>query len=230
MQLIEGIKNELSHQGYSFIPCWEPESDTEVMVQSIGDILKISEIRGYENVPDVQTLKPREVNRSLKYRYSSYYGMGDFPLHTDLAHWLKPPRYLVLRCIIGSESVVTNILSSSILFEKLGANTINKAIVKLRRNTIQSANCLLPVLFSEGDVQAIRWDSLFLVPMNRRSQKTYDYLNSGLSERDIIEKKLVNPGDTLIIDNWTVLHGRSMVNELDRNRLVERVYLTQIGK
>jgi len=230
MQLIECIKNELSQQGYSFIPCWESESDTETVVQSIGDILRISEMRGYESVPDIQRLKPRGASRSLKYRYSSHYGMGNFPLHTDLAHWLKPPRYLVLRCIVGSASVVTNIFPSSILVENLGANTINRAVVKLRRNTIQSANCLLPVLFSDGDVQAIRWDSLFLVPMNGKSQEIYDYLNSGSPESEVIGKKLVNSGDTLIIDNWTVLHGRSMVDELDRNRLIERVYLTHIGK
>src|ERR1700756_5529428 len=42
--------------------------------------------------------------------YGGNYGLGDLPLHTDLAHWHRPPRYVLLRAIRGSTLVSTRVL------------------------------------------------------------------------------------------------------------------------
>lgn len=31
--------------------------------------------------------------------YSGLFGLEEFPLHTDLAHWHSPPRYILLRVL-----------------------------------------------------------------------------------------------------------------------------------
>jgi alpha-ketoglutarate-dependent taurine dioxygenase len=41
---------------------------------------------------------------------------------------------------------------------------------------------------------------------------------------------LSQPGDTLIIDNWRMLHGRSAVQQSEKDRLLERAYLSDIGE
>jgi Taurine catabolism dioxygenase TauD, TfdA family. len=35
-------------------------------------------------------------------QYSGNYGLAEFPLHSDLAHWAVPPRYFMLRCVAGA--------------------------------------------------------------------------------------------------------------------------------
>lgn len=47
-------------------------------------------------------------------------------------------------------------------------------------------------------------------------------------ESDVDSQLLKNPGDTLIIDNWTTLHGRSEVEKSSNDRVIERVYLREI--
>ncbi|MCC6263340.1 MAG: TauD/TfdA family dioxygenase [Bryobacterales bacterium] len=39
---------------------------------------------------------------------------------------------------------------------------------------------------------------------------------------------LFRPGDTILIDNWQVLHGRSAIPVSCTGRRVERVYLSEV--
>jgi alpha-ketoglutarate-dependent taurine dioxygenase len=228
--MFEDLRTILETQGYVFIPCWNPESQTEIIAKDIGKLFKISEINGYEHISNVQSLKPREKRDDIKNQYSGYFGLDNFPLHTDLAHWFRPPRYILLRCIFGSSSVATKLLSSANIRQKLGGFTIEKAIVKPRKNKLNIPKCLLPLSFKENNIQAFRWDSIFLVPINQASKEIYDFLTSKKIVNNVDCQLLKNPGDTLIIDNWIMLHGRSEVEKSSKDRLIERVYLTELKR
>jgi len=39
---------------------------------------------------------------------------------------------------------------------------------------------------------------------------------------------LHEPGDTILIDNWQMLHGRSQVSAESTIRHIERVYLSEV--
>ncbi|WP_189666890.1 TauD/TfdA family dioxygenase [Pseudomonas amygdali] len=39
---------------------------------------------------------------------------------------------------------------------------------------------------------------------------------------------LCNPGDTLIVDNWRMLHGRSAVPTSAMRRQLERIYISEL--
>jgi alpha-ketoglutarate-dependent taurine dioxygenase len=39
---------------------------------------------------------------------------------------------------------------------------------------------------------------------------------------------LLQPGDTLLIDNWRMLHGRSEVSTQSTSRIIDRVYLAEV--
>jgi len=220
----EGIAKQLYEKGYAFIPSLTPSIGTKSVANRIGLILEISKLKGHELIPNIQTLKPREINCQIKNQYSGNYGFGIFPLHTDLAHWSLPPRYLLLRCIKGTKSVSTYIMSS----KSLDKNLLKKAIVKPRRNTGHFNNCMLPVSFNIGTVQGVRWDSLFLEPLNSAAERLFEILRPSNMSNLACEIVLTNPGDTIIIDNWKMIHGRGVVNKNESSRVIERVYLTDI--
>ncbi len=87
----------------------------------------------------------------------------------------------------------------------------------------------MPVIFEVDDVCGFRWDPLFLVPMNRSAkQLESNMLTRVWDNRHLTTVTLQDAGDTLVLDNWRFLHGRSPVTEQDVGRRVERVYLTEI--
>lgn len=77
----------------------------------------------------------------------------------------------------------------------------------------------------------MRWDSLFLEPINSAAKKAYELFHAhSWGKQDIISTRLTKPGDTLIIDNWRMLHGRSSVPKISMDRNIQRIYLNNIGK
>ena len=81
--------------------------------------------------PILEAAETTEVGRN---QYSGHFGLGSFPLHTDLTHWRLPPRYLLLRCLTGSENVFTSLLASSYVAGAVGMHTLQRAILRTRRH------------------------------------------------------------------------------------------------
>ena len=221
------IVSLLHRVGYVLLPAWRPSDTTAAVANSIGTIVNIDSLLPGTDIPTVQTLMPRcETTASLN-EYSGTFGLNEFPFHSDLAHWVRPPRYLMLRCLNGSPTVATKVLNSSILTSVLGTKTLRKALARPRRVNPTTALCLLPLAFSVGGVDGLRWDPLFLVPMNSVARRVAELMHTQVWQFSE-HLTLVKRGDTLIIDNWRVLHGRSEVARLDIDRRVERVYLSEL--
>ena len=219
--------DRLNQNGYIFFPELRCEESTISIAQSIGSVIDIGSLLPGSKIPSVQVLKPRIQAASLCNRYSGIFGRDEFPLHTDLAHWSLPPRYFVLRCLIGSPTVTTKILNISRIFSQLSKMEIDQALVRPRRIGLDKSLCLLPLVFKLDENWGFRWDSQFLIPMNKAANRVAETIctqESHLSESLTLEKN----GDTLIVDNWRVLHGRSKVSISDNNRHLERVYLSEI--
>lgn len=98
---------------------------------------------------------------------------------------------------------------------------------KARDKLLPNSSLPLKLIF---DDQFIRWDSIFLRPANKHAEDFYTWMAQ--KKWSGIEKNytLLNKGDSLIIDNWKVLHSRSSVSEEDKSRIIERVYLSEIFK
>ena len=65
--------------------------------------------------------------------------------------------------------------------------------------------------------------------MNKAAIKVADVLSGVLWVKSKMKSlTLVKNGDTVIIDNWRCLHGRSKVPESEMDRKLERVYLSEI--
>ena len=223
------ITRQLDQNGYILLPEWRREENTISIARMIGTVVRLRSVFPQSNLPTVQILEPKSKIDSLSSRYSGTYGLAEFPFHTDLAHWFRPPRYFLLRCCKGSKAVATRLLTLSAIGSMLGIYTLQRALVRPRRSGSNGSLCLLPLLFFDNNTYGIRWDSLFLVPMNKLADQVADIISTITNDATkFASLTLVNCGDTLIIDNWRCLHSRGKVSMIDLNRRIERVYLSDI--
>jgi L-asparagine oxygenase len=223
------LSEALRTRGYAFIDEWRPASNTLEVAGSLGNVVDIASIMPSGRVSKVQTLVPRKPSEAPPNRYSGAFGFGPFPLHTDLAHWALPPRYFMLRCIQGSPSVLTTLLPRLAFEAIVGRTNLRRAIVRPRRAEPGRALCAIPLLFGNGNVTGVRWDPMFIVPMNEAAQRVAAAMQrESVDGTKTVQVALSRPGDTLVVDNWSCLHGRGSVPEVDRDRKLERLYFSTV--
>lgn len=220
----------LLRTGQAFLPSWQPDRATSEIARLIGQIVDIPSLLPGAAIPTIQTLVPRQEQDSPPNQYSAAFGLAAFPLHTDLAHWSRPPRYLLLRCVRSGTGVATRVLAASSLASVLPLAVLRRALVRPRR-TGRGPSVLLPVVFERSeDSFALRWDSLFLVPMNDASRRVAETIASDACDAQITDYYLTNPGDTLILDNWRCLHGRGAIALGGSTRRLERAYISRLDR
>ncbi|HEN8727094.1 TPA: TauD/TfdA family dioxygenase [Pseudomonas putida] len=220
------VSSALTRHGYLFLKAWQPEVSILELACSIGAVVDVEQIAGLYRIDNVQALKPRESDASSPHSYSAVYGLNDFPLHTDYAHWGTPPRFLMLRCRTGDPSVSTYLLPSSCIADQ-ASHVIDRAIMAPRRKHPAQAICPLAARYRKAGQLGFRWDSLFLRPLNQAAEKLAEVVQAR-SQTDRFAIALSAPGDTLIIDNWQMLHGRSEVPRRALDRHIERIYLSSL--
>jgi L-asparagine oxygenase len=214
---------QISSDGYSYLPSYRPELSSYDAFLSLG---AIDELQGFSNV---QILRPKQKYAAEPNTYSGNFGVDAFPMHTDLAHWMLPPRYVALRAVFGSADVVTRLFDGKRLIEALGSERLARALVQPRR-PVNGNKQLLRLLQSqrEDGSSIVRWDSIYLQPATSNSETIYADIRAYLEKIAPIEITLLNPGDTLVIDNWRMLHGRSDCPDSAERRIIERAYLRKL--
>jgi len=211
---------QIAARGYAFFPRLRPELPSATVFAMLGSIDAV------EGFGEIQILAPHQAAESTPNTYSGNFGTGEFPLHTDLAHWAIPPRYVVLRCISGSKSVSTRILDGSTLVKQLGKVRLRRTLVQPRR-PLRNGRQLLRLLerVDSADLERLRWDSIFLIPSNAFAASVVAEVRDVLACAEPLEISLEERGDTLVLDNWRLLHGRSPITEGGLTRLLNRGYL-----
>jgi len=219
---------QLQDDGSVFLPRWHNARTTYEIGCLVGHVIDIDTLLPEGGIPTVQTLQPRTTSEASNNRYSGVFGLDEFPLHTDLAHWAKPPRYLMLRCKRGAANVATTLLPASAVERTVGQTDLRRALVKPRRPSRSGRTSLLTLSFFANDIFGLRWDSLFLTPVNPTADRVIrEVAGSGKQWPEIRSIFLRSPGDTVLIDNWRMLHGRGRVTP-GSTRIIERLYLSEI--
>jgi L-asparagine oxygenase len=215
--------DDLACSGFSVIRGFAPHSTSIDAARRLGDVDSV------EGLEPVQTLIPRTLHEAAPNTYSGNFGRSNFPLHTDLAHWARPPRYVTLRCIHGAPRVATLVLDGRALVASVGADALRMALVQPRR-PMRNGKQLLRLLerFGDSSRDLIRWDGLYLRPASKLAAGVYRRVRDFLTRVQPMEVTLLEPGDTLIIDNWRCLHGRSSATEDAGMRRIDRVYLKEL--
>ena len=216
------IARDLATSGYSVLPNFLPGRTTIEAAAALGNPIDIS--RFLPNSTRVQDLRPRDESDGSKNTYSGNFGRRAFPLHTDLAHWAVPPRYFLLRCVSGANTVATLVLSWNALAKSISRSTLSRAIFRIRKP--RSGFSTLRRAFSHhGEGELFRWDSLFLIPHTSSASQLCTLMQSSIWEEIARKVILQKPNDSILVDNWTTLHGRGPVTEDQINRHLQRVYI-----
>jgi alpha-ketoglutarate-dependent taurine dioxygenase len=83
--------------------------------------------------------------------------------------------------------------------------------------------------FSRMDTEAVRWDPRFLRPLNHEAVEAFSKAAGSIElQESMVRIQLSSPGDTLLIDNWRCLHGRSEIGVEALSRHLERVLLDEV--
>lgn len=217
----EPIGDRVRKNGFAFLPRHFPEKSTHDAAKEIGAVVQVL------GLGEVQTLVPRTTEEATPNVYSGNYGMQAFPLHTDLAHWHIPPRYLALRCVVGTNAVSTVLLSGALVVADVGERVLRRALVMPRR-PLGFQRSLLRLYEERLGAWCLRWDDLFLVPASSAGARACAAVRSTLAASAREEVVLREPGDTLVLDNWRMLHGRSRVAPEFKKRRIERAYLGEV--
>ena len=216
------ISDELRSFGYVFLPSHLPSSSTEDVVRTIGTLLRV------EKGSAIHQLRPESTANSTPNTYSGIYGNEQFPLHTDLAHWRFPPRFLMLRCIKGFEAVPTVFIDGAETIETIDQTVFSRALVRPRR----PIDGILPLLRlydrQKGDRGLLRWDEVFIRPASRAGETGIATFSECLKRSKPATVSLARQGDILILDNWRMLHGRSPIPHDCQARVIERAYLEDV--
>jgi len=215
------IKEQIQKDGYVFLREYRTDSDDTEVASTIG---KPSYSRGESAV---HFLSPRTKDKATPNTYSGIYGYKKFPFHTDLAHWKNPPRYLLLRCVVGFREVSTLIADGSEIIRSAGALSLSRALVQPRR-PIDGKLPLLRLLEDIEGKMLLRWDKVFLRPASNAGSNGMLLFQSAIEKCSPSAFFLTDKGDTLILDNWRMLHARSNVNENHAGRKIMRAYFEEL--
>jgi len=211
------LRNKIAKQGYILIPEHRPSADVVDVANDFGTPLTPWE-GGL-----VQTIIPRK--DAAPNTYSGNFGLGRFPFHTDLAHWHRPPRHLLLRCLVGYQDVSTLLIDGQALVDAVGRNLLTRAIFKPRRPRGGAIALLRLLEPAADDADLLRWDEVFLRPASKVGDAANTQIRDWLTKSTPLSITLFRPGDTLIIDNWRMLHARSPIPLGREDRSIQRVYL-----
>ncbi|MBY5340423.1 hypothetical protein E0H35_30490 [Rhizobium leguminosarum bv. viciae] len=213
------IRDEICKSGYIFFASHRPNDSIVEIAKHFGKPLDPWE-DGF-----VQTLVPR--TEAAPNSYSGIYGLRHFPFHSDLAHWPTPPRYILLRCVTGYADIPTLLIDGHDLIHAVTLDILARAIFKPRRPRDGKVSLLRLCELIEDTVR-IRWDEVFLKPASRIGEVADLRVREWLSTCKPTALSLAEPHDTLLIDNWRMLHARSSILPGRENRAIERVYLEEL--
>jgi L-asparagine oxygenase len=221
------VLTALKRDGFSLRRDLTPSVPTIEVAQALGTVVSVSGVLPSSGIPTVQCLRPRNTDEARQNHYSGHYGLGAFPLHTDLAHWGLPPRYLLLRCIVGSSDVFTHILPWAPVVDVVWSAALRRAVLTARRRGVGCSG-LVRAMSQHGQAEVLRWDPIFLRPLNRHARALATVMLDRTWDSAVIKVLLRQPGDTVLIDNWRMLHGRGQVLAQSTTRRIDRVYLSGV--
>jgi L-asparagine oxygenase len=222
------LVTDLNENGFVLWRELAPASSTIDVSATLGKLVDIEDLLPGSGIPTVQLLRPRESSNVGQNQYSRNYGLGDFPLHSDLAHWSLPPRYFLLRCIEGTSGVFTRVLPWTAILPSVGLLALERAVFAGRKRRF-GCSSLVRAMSRHETGNVFRWDQVFLKPLNTPAQELAMLMRDSKWAESAREIPLCHPGDTVLIDNWRTLHGRSPVPAGSTGRLLERVYLSQLS-
>ena len=169
----------------------------------------------------IDRLIPRAAIEAPLHSLSGRFGKCSFPLHTDLAHWPVPPSFLMLAAERASQSsAVTTFARIPVLsdreFEQVSAGIF----------TISNSSKSFLGSICERGRSFFRFDPVCMKPIDDVSVEALRVFSASVNGRSLQGTVQWATGDIVVVNNWTVLHGRSSVGASD-DRALLRLYFQE---
>jgi L-asparagine oxygenase len=175
----------------------------------------------------VQALPARREGASPRNSMSGLFGLDEFPLHTDGAHWHCPPRFVLLRSANGRSSTPTIVVDSQSFLTSELRQEWGRATWKV---TGIARPFACSMMFQVGPLPAIRWDPCCLSPYGRKAQHLAAVIEHTLADarrNNGVSVGWTNSKEVLVIDNWRLLHSRPALASRGERRELRRVLVME---
>jgi L-asparagine oxygenase len=178
-------------------------------------------ISGSRHSELIRDIRPQHTSEAPRNTLSSRYGLDSFPFHTDGAHWIRPPRYLVLYCLDpGRAHRQTMILSPLELLSKEEKLALRR---ELWRVTGIARSFWVRVLDGVCGDEFLRFDEACMRPERPLCvSATIMQRRIGVAAPRAIHWE---QSKFLVIDNWRTLHARGTAMQTDHDRHHLRILL-----
>ena len=188
-----------------------------------GQLLEIGRCLGRpvalrNSIGIVQELIPSQTARFTN-SLSATYKDGEFPMHTDTAHWLTPCRYVVMGCSKEGERRRDTLLLDMAAIPMLEEDRLLLMSEPFR--IINGRRSFYGTVLAP-DRPFIRYDPGCMFPTRDRGKAAMS-LFATLRLSGPKESIRWREGKILVIDNWRVLHGRSSAQGYGSERIISRV-------
>jgi hypothetical protein len=128
---------------------------------------------------------------------------------------------------VGYANVPTSLLDAHAMAEVVSIDILSRAIFKPRRP--RGGKIALFRLYEATEVGiCFRWDEIFLKAASEIGHTALQRMREAIPVLQPLEIALTQSGDTLLIDNWRMLHARSPIPQGCENRRIQRVYLESL--
>jgi hypothetical protein len=170
-----------------------------------------------EIVDSVATIKkfPRSMTQA--------YGLSEFPLHTDRAHDLVPPRFVLLSRAAGSATALTRVCRTGDLpIDEHDWPALRRDVWRVRYGRRRFLTSVCNDTLVTGQT-IVRYDPCCMQAASSNARSPL-IMQDAVTYATTSDFELV-PAMTLIIDNWKCLHGRSAVFDANKRRQIHRTLI-----
>jgi hypothetical protein len=168
-----------------------------------------------------QRLAPRDAVDAKRNSLSGRFGRGPFPLHTDLAHWVTPARFMILGAVEAEPGAARTVLVVPPASTSGKWSTVRDGVFLVSNGSRSFYSSIL----SAGR-PFVRFDTACMKPSDAQAHEAECIFRECLNEAESVEIAWQS-GDILVIDNWKVLHGRAKPECEAATRVLLRLYATE---
>lgn len=205
---------DLEKNGYCILQI-ESSQSLLALGRSLGEL--VPSRRNSTNLIDILTVTTNRSDKSLSAKYTHY----SFPFHTDGAYLLHPPRYIILRSeaqIIGCPTYLCSlpldddnakVLKRDVWLVNGGRGKFYTAILSESQASVllrYDTDCMRPAISVNNSV------NLIATLINEATPIQIDWKKH----------------QTLIIDNWKLLHARADATQ-HLNRTLQRIWIKKMN-
>lgn len=164
-------------------------------------------------------LQPKDARVAKPHSLSRTYSTGEFPCHTDTAHWLTPCRYLLFGCVSPGAARRPTILLD--IQDIPLTSTQRNLLISTPLRVANGRNSFFSSIISPSG-RFIRYDPGCMFPIDADGKAALRIFDRQNWDSRLVETHWCH-GKLVIIDNWRILHGRGIAAQPDFDRKLIRV-------